>query len=266
MSAPVIHIENLCVKSRNRTILSVEELTVGRGEVFVVFGPNGAGKSTLLKASLGLQRISAGTISVLGKRVQQLNSIDLSRLRSQIGYVSQNLSLSGEMPITVREVIAIGRTGIAGLFRRLGKRDWFIVEKWIERLGLRDLAGQSYSELSGGEKRKTLIAKGMVQEPEILLLDEPTSHLDIGWREEIVRTIQELYKQMKMTIIMVCHELEVIPPCCSQFVILNEGKVLDMGNPREVLTNECIRSLYGSGFNVQYQSGRYVLIPDGRII
>lgn len=264
MSDSVIYIDNLCVNSRNRTILSIEELIVSKGEVFVVFGPNGAGKSTLLKASLGLQRISGGRMLVLGQCVHQLNSIDLSRLRSRIGYVAQNLSFPSEMPITVREVIAIGRTGIAGLFRRLSKMDWFIVDEWIERLGLTNLAGQSYSELSGGEQRKALIAKAMVQEPEILLLDEPTSHLDLGWREEIVKTIQNLYEHMKMTIIMVCHELEVIPPCCSQFIILNNGKVLDKGKPREVLTNKCISSLYGSGFNVQYQSGRYILIPDGR--
>ena len=164
------------------------------------------------------------------------------------------------MPLTVREVVAIGRTGIAGLLRPLRLADWQIVDEWIERLGLTPLTGQGFGEISGGEQRKTLVARAMVQQPELLLLDEPTANLDLGWRERIVQVIEELYRTMRLTVVLVCHELEVLPACCGRVIVLNEGLTIADGPPDEVLSTTMIESLYGPGLGVVRSAGRWAVV------
>lgn len=194
MSNTVLEVRRLLVRRGGRNILQVENLTVQSGQVVAVLGPNGAGKSTLLKCLLGFVRPTAGGVRVLGSRIAPHRGVSLARLRCRVGYVPQVLAAHSETPLCVREVVAIGRSGIAGLFRRLRGSDWEIVDSWLERLGLADLSRRAYSALSGGEQRKTLIAKAMVQQPEILILDEPTANLDLFWREQIVATLEKLHE------------------------------------------------------------------------
>ena len=264
MTEPVIQIDGLSVLADGRTILSVEHLSIAAGQVVTILGPNGAGKSTLLKCCLGFQRGSTGEVQLLGRRVRRLGAAGLSRLRQRVGYVPQILAARSEMPLTLREVVAIGRCGIVGLGRRLDRDDWQIVDEWIDRLGLGALADSAYSDLSGGEQRKALIARAMVQQPELLMLDEPTANLDLFWREQIVAVLEELYRQINLTVVLVCHELEVIPPCCRRTVLLEAGQITADGMPAEVLTNERIASLYGGGLAVVHDAGRHAVIPTGR--
>jgi ABC-type cobalamin/Fe3+-siderophores transport system ATPase subunit len=257
----VVQLENLSVRAGHRDILSVDSLDVSRGELLGLLGPNGAGKSTLLRCLLGMQHFARGCATVLGKQIGALSSGESARLRRRIGYVPQMLPARSEMPLTVREVVAIGRTGIAGLLRPLKQSDWRIVDEWIERLGLANLARRGFGEISGGEQRKTLIARAMVQEPELLLLDEPTANLDLGWRERIVDATSELYREMNLTVLLVCHELEVLPESCSRVVVLDEGKIIADGSPTETLTAERIRSLYGPTLSVLHNAGRWAVVP-----
>lgn len=203
MSDAALQLDNLMVRAGRRTILSVASLRVERSELVGLLGPNGAGKSTLLRCLLGIQGHVRGEVAALGLDVRSLTSRNLAGLRRRIGYVPQLLPSRSEMPLTVREVVAIGRTGIAGLLHPLRREDWRTVDEWMERLGLTPLARQGFSEISGGEQRKTLIARAMVQQPEMLLLDEPTANLDLGWRERIVAIIEELYHAMRLTVVLV---------------------------------------------------------------
>jgi len=262
MDAPVIYVENLIITSREKVILDLEALAVRRGEILTVIGPNGAGKSTFLRACLGLIPFSRGQIRVLDQSVGRLNRYAMNRIRRRIGYVPQELASRSEMPITVREVVAIGRTGLAGLFRPLKRKDWHEIETWIDRLGLSNLSDRAYGELSGGEQQRTLLARAMVQEPEILMLDEPTAHLDLSNREQMVKILENLYSQTNITILLICHELEVIPPCCRRLAILDHGRLVDAGPLESVLTTERIRHLYGQGLTVLHRAGRHIVIPD----
>ncbi|MFO8015423.1 MAG: ABC transporter ATP-binding protein [Phycisphaerae bacterium] len=258
----VIDLRAVHVRAGRRTILGVDALAVGAGEFVAVIGPNGAGKSTLLKMLIGVQR-ATGSVRVLGRTVGDLTAGDLARLRRRIGYVPQVLAERTELPLTLREVVAIGRTGIAGLGRRLRRDDWRQVDEWLERLGLADLAGQAYSDLSGGEQRKGLIAKAMVQDPEVLLLDEPTANLDLAWRERIVETLEALFRDVPVTVLLVCHDLEVIPACCGRLVLLEGGRITADGTPAQVLTSDRVARLYGAHLEVLHRRGRYVVVPQG---
>ena len=261
MSDNCISIQNLRITAGGRIILLLEELAVQHNEVFAVLGPNGAGKSTFLKTLVGLQHSSAGNVRVLGMAVGKLRGNGLCRLRRRIGYVPQMLVNHGEMPLTLREVVAIGRTGIAGVGRRLGSDHWRIIDDWIDRLGLSALASRRYTDCSGGEQRKALIAKAMVQNPELLLLDEPTANLDLSWRERMVATIEQVYDQTHVTVVLVCHELEIIPPCCRRLMILEAGRMTALGSAESILTNERIKKLYGDKLNVIHDKGRYAAVP-----
>jgi len=135
MSGPIVEIRALDVRLGGRDILRVDHLAIRGGEVVVILGPNGAGKSTLVKCLLGFVRPISGAIHVLGQSLTPRAGVSLSLLRRRIGYVPQVLAAHSETPLTVREVVAIGRTGIAGLFRRLTRRDWEVIDTWLERLG-----------------------------------------------------------------------------------------------------------------------------------
>jgi ABC-type cobalamin/Fe3+-siderophores transport system ATPase subunit len=261
--SPAIEIHNLLVTGTDRCRLDVADFRAEPGTLLALMGPNGAGKTTLLHACLGLATVARGTVRVLGTQVETLSAADRARLRRRLGYVPQILSARGELPLTVREVVAIGRTARAGCGRRLTREDWQTVDRWIDQLGLSSLAHHSFGEISGGEQRKTILARAMAQEPELLLLDEPTAHLDLGWRERIVETIDTLHSQTRLAVILVCHELEVLPVACRHVVLLNQGRVAANGTPESVLTSQSVSALYGARFQAVHQHGRHAVIPGG---
>lgn len=263
MTPAALELSRLTVHAGRRCLLDVEQLRADAGTILALMGPNGAGKTTLLRACLGLAAPTRGEVTVLGEDVCGLRGAALARLRSRIGYVPQLLPGRSELPLTVREVVAIGRTARAGLFRPLSRGDWQAVDLWIERLGLTPLAARAFSRVSGGEQRKTIIARAMAQEPELLLLDEPTANLDLGWRERIVETIEMLYGQTRLSVILVCHELEVIPPACRQVVLLDAGRVAATGSPDAVFTTERVARLYGATLRPVHEGGRHAVVPGG---
>ncbi len=263
MTSTAIAISSLVVRVRGRCLLDVESLDAEDGSVVAIMGPNGAGKTTLIRTCLGLARATSGDVVVLGENLRSLSSAGLTRLRRRVGYVPQMLPVRGELPLTVREVVAIGRTARAGLFHSLSRVDWEAADTWLERLGLISLARRAFSDISGGEQRKTIIARAMAQEPELLLLDEPTANLDLGWRERIVETIQELRAEIPITVIIVCHELEVLPPVCRRVVLLNAGRVATVGPPETVFTTSRVSLLYGATLRALHQNGRHSVVPGG---
>jgi ABC-type cobalamin/Fe3+-siderophores transport system ATPase subunit len=253
-------IDNIEVRAGRRTILQIEKLIAPGNSFTTILGPNGAGKSTLLRVCMGMLKPRTGTMAVLNQPVTVLRGRRLCAFRRTIGYVPQAVGVHSEMPLTLREVVAIGRTGMAGLFRRLQPDDWRQVDRWIEKLGLTHVKHQPYSELSGGEQRKAAIARALVQEPRMLMLDEPTANLDLGWREQIIGILEQLHRDLDLAILLVCHELEVIPPACEAIAVLQHGRLLASGPVEEVLTDDLVASLYGPGMQVERRNRRYQLV------
>jgi iron complex transport system ATP-binding protein len=264
MTSTAIEVERLHVVHAGRTIVAVDRLDVAAGEILAVVGPNGAGKTTLLKCLTGMVRPASGSVRVLGQPVHRLRSAALTRLRRRVAFLAQVLAPGSEMPLVLREVVAIGRTGTAGLLRPLARDDWRLVDHWIDRLGLAMHARRPYGLLSGGEQRKALLAMAMVQQPEILLLDEPTANLDAYWREQIVATLEALHGEGDLTILLVCHDLETLPADTHRVLVLRDGQAVAHGPAEDVLTHERIAELYGSGLTVLRHAGRYLLAPEPR--
>jgi ABC-type cobalamin/Fe3+-siderophores transport system ATPase subunit len=258
-----VELSHLTVHAGSRCLLEVDHLRAEAHAVTALMGPNGAGKTTLLRACLGLTTPSSGSITVLGENVPALRGAALAALRRRMGYVPQLLPARSELPLTVREVVAIGRTARAGLFHPLSRHDWQTVDEWLDRLGLAALADRAFSQISGGEQRKAIIARAMAQEPELLLLDEPTANLDLGWRERIVETVEALYTQIRISVVLVCHELEVLPPACRHVILLEAGRVSAAGAPDDVFTTERVRRLYGANLQALHHAGRHAVIPGG---
>ncbi|HTS18987.1 MAG TPA: metal ABC transporter ATP-binding protein [Verrucomicrobiae bacterium] len=265
MSGPAVEINKLVVHAARRCVLDLDQLQIPAAEITAIMGLNGAGKTTLLRTCLGFVTPTRGKVRVLDCNLSQLRGGLLARLRRRVGYVPQLLPAHSDLPLTVREIVAIGRTGRAGLFRPFTKVDWRTVDEWIERLGLTLLSGRSFGEISGGEQRKTILARAMAQQPELLLLDEPTANLDLGWRERIVAIVQRLHAETGITIVLVCHELEVLPPACRRVVLLDRGRVLAAGAPEDVFTTQRVRSLYGAGLRVTHEGGRHAVLPGERV-
>jgi ABC-type cobalamin/Fe3+-siderophores transport system ATPase subunit len=263
MSPAALEIRGLVVHAAHHGLLEIEHLGVEAGSVVAVMGPNGAGKTTLLRACLGLITPWRGHVTVLREDVGALRGVALAGLRRRIGYVPQLLPARSELPLTVREVVAIGRTARAGLLHPLSRDDWQTVDEWIDRLGLASLADRAFSRISGGEQRKTIIARAMAQAPELLLLDEPTANLDLGWRERIVETVDALYAQTRLSVVLVCHELEVLPPSCRQVVLLDRGRMVAAGSPETVFTRERVTQLYGACLRPEHRGGRHAAVPGG---
>lgn len=261
MNLPAIEIKGLKAGYGGRVALDVDEFSVLEGEFVSLMGPNGAGKTTFLRILLGLQKKYEGEVKVLGRNVHELSKQELTRLRGSIGYVPQILPARSQMPITAREVVEIGRAAKSGLFNRLTAEDEKIVAKWIDELGLSALANRPFYLLSGGEQRKVMIARAMAHEPRLLLLDEPTANLDLGWREKIVETLDELHKRTAITILLVAHEIEVIPSRCSKVFLLECGKIVASGRLEDVFTRERVAALYGVNGRTVSRGNRYFMLP-----
>lgn len=202
MAERCIHIEGLRVEREGAEILRGLSLSVACGERLIVAGPNGAGKTTLLKAILGMIRASAGRIQVLGSDV---GSREWARGRRRVGYVNQE-SVQVDFPVSGREVVEIGTCSL-GLHRAEKRRR---IEEAMVAVGCEHLQNRMYARLSGGEKQKLSLARCLCQDPQLLLLDEPTSSLDPRSRSELMALLKGLNEKRGLTMVMVSHDAQVL--------------------------------------------------------
>lgn len=244
MSEGILHLSGVKVRRGGRFVLDIDRLEISSGTFVGIVGTNGAGKTTLLKVCCGLLRPTAGVVMLAEERLHLISSWRRTHLRRDIGYIPQQAEYNAELPFTVREVVAMGRASIRGMFRRLNRDDYKLVDEWIEMLGLGDQAVQTFASLSGGEQQKVLIARAMVQQPSILMLDEPGSNLDFNWKYELSRIVEKLFQETHTTVLMVSHETNLLPSVCQRVVLLHRGKILGDGDADEVLKSEMLAQAY----------------------
>ena len=260
MQAASLTLSGVSVRRGRRNILDVPAMQIRAGEMVGIIGTNGAGKTTLLNVCTGLIRPNRGSVLLGAHELTRINSWRKANLRRHIGYIPQSAQYNQEIPYTLREIVTMGRASARGLLRRLQKQDYAIVDQWIERLGLTARSNQIFGSLSGGEQQKTLIARAMAQQPQLLLLDEPCANLDFKWKHRITDIIQRLYAEMKITILMVSHETSVLPTNCTRVVLLHEGRIRADGAPQDVLTSDRLSKVYRSTIGIQAVGNRLYAI------
>jgi len=241
MSNNIIDIKKAVVSYREDIALRGVSLNVKSGEFIGVVGPNGAGKTTLLTIVNGMGKLLSGQVSVLGHSVTPGNG---HSLRKKVGYMPQVERIDPRMPINVREVVMIGRYGLLGWWGRPGRYDWEIVDKALELVAMSHLAQRPIGHLSGGELQRVAIARCLAQEPQLLLLDEPTASLDWKAQSEILELVKRIHDLRHLTTLFVTHDLNCLPLACDRVVLMKDGLIWADGSPGELLTDENLSQLY----------------------
>ncbi|MDD3927357.1 MAG: ABC transporter ATP-binding protein [bacterium] len=211
-------------------VLQRFSLQVPEGELLGVFGPNGAGKSTLLKVCLGLVPPVSGNMRICGYRMIREN---VPFVRKLTAYVPQSFDVDRRMPVMAAEVVMMGRFGRMGLFSRPGPNDHLAAGNALDMLGVGHLAERAFGRLSGGEKQRVIIARGLAQEPRVLLMDEPTNSLDWESQRRICRLIREVHTDRKLTTIIVSHDIDLLADTCDRIVLMEQGCIVMERDPSE---------------------------------
>lgn len=232
----IICLEGVTISYQENVALRDVSLDIAGGEFVGIIGPNGAGKTTLLTLINGITRIRTGCARVLGHR---LNGKDTC-LRKRIGYVPQQRGIDPRTPIAVRDAVMIGRYGRLGFFRRPGTSDWYIVDRAIAMVGASHIARRPIGHLSGGEQQRVAIARALAQEPEILLLDEPTASLDRQAQQGLMQLVKAIHDTQGLTTLVVTHHLTILSETCDRVILLNEGRIWQQGSPHLMLREEAL--------------------------
>ncbi|MCL0050728.1 ABC transporter ATP-binding protein [Dehalococcoidia bacterium] len=244
------------VQFRYGSVPVLEDVNLGirDGEVLSLIGPNGSGKSTLLKCINRILKPKRGTILVKGRDVSRIGLKELART---LGYVPQSAPTS--FPLTVFEAVLLGRKPHVDW--RLSERDKTIAYGVIKRMELHEMALRMFNELSGGERQKVLMARALAQEPQVLLLDEPTSNLDLRHQLEVLELVVELVQEKGLSAVMAMHDLNLSSRFSNKIVMLKDGKIYAAGEPGDVLNVANIRTVYGVETAINGNSGRPHIIP-----
>lgn len=243
--APFLRVTNLNVHYDGMPALEQINFSLEGEEFVAVVGPNGAGKSTLFKTIAGVIQPSSGSV-ILGGHAPTGHIC--------ISYLPQRSDVDWSFPVTVKDVVMMGRVGKIGLFRNPGKTDWEVVENCLGMVNMADLVDRQISELSGGQQQRVFIAQALAQEAELLLMDEPLAGLDVPSQEEFFRVLRLLRKR-GVTLLVATHDLGLAAAHFDKVMLLN-GRLMGFGDPHEVLTEKQLIEAYGNHLHlVQTENG-----------
>jgi len=242
MTVPLLEIKDLSWQVNHHDILKNINCSISQGQVIGVIGPNGAGKSSLLRCLYRVTKPCSGSVFYQGTNIWQISAKQYART---MAVVLQETPHSFSM--SVRQVIAMGLTPHKGLFSIDSPSDHAILADAIIRVGLIEHADQPFDSLSGGEKQRALIARAIVQQPQILVMDEPTNHLDIKYQIQIL----ELVRSLGITVIVSIHDLNLASAMCDNLMVLNRGEVVYQGTPEEVITTKRLSEVFDICCTVQ---------------
>ncbi|MBW2466244.1 MAG: ABC transporter ATP-binding protein [Deltaproteobacteria bacterium] len=236
----ILDIKNIYLRYRDKTVLHDISFQVGTGEFFIIIGPNGAGKTSLLKILSGLQNPQQGSIDIKEKNISAYPRRNLSRI---LAVVPQQIEVG--FPFSVKETVIMGRTPHLGILGMERKIDFQIAEEAMRFTEVAHLADRKLFQLSGGELQRVIIARAICQQPEIILLDEPTTALDPAHQLKIMDLMETLRTQHNKTIVMVSHDLNLASMYGDRLLLLKEGRIVETGPPVQVLNKSLLEESYG---------------------
>lgn len=234
-----VETRDIGVKYGEKVALKSIDLGIEKGEVATLIGPNGSGKSTLIKVLAGYKRPWKGKVFLDGEDICDITRKDIAKRMAVLPQVKSLFS-----DITVEELVSYGRYPHLGFGKRLGNKDREIVDWAIDRTGLIELKGRYVETLSGGERQRAWIAMALAQQPRIILLDEPTTYLDISYQLEILELIRELNKSLSLTVIMVLHDINQASRYSDSIYVLVDGQVHSHGSPRDIINPNLLKDVF----------------------
>jgi iron complex transport system ATP-binding protein len=257
----ILDISNISLSLRDNFILSNVSLDVSAGEFFVIIGPNGAGKTSLLKVLSGLQKAQKGTVTIKDKNILNYRRRNLSQI---MAIVPQHIEVG--FPFTVADTVIMGRSPHLGILGMEGENDFHIAEEAMKFTDVSHLTDRKLFQLSGGELQRVIIARAICQQPEIILLDEPTTALDPAHQLKIMDLMEKFRREHGTTIIMVSHDLNLASMYGDRVLLLKSGRVVKTGDPKSVLNKELLEDSYGCRIQVDESPlggvARVTPIPD----
>lgn len=235
----ILRVEDLVCGYGDADVITGITLSVREGEFLGIIGPNGSGKTTLFRAIAGLIAPRKGRIIYKGR---DTSAVSRAHLAEEVAILPQ--FLEANFPFTVEEFVMMGRYPHMSRLSRETPQDRQAVDKALAATGTVSLRGRRISDLSGGERQRCLLAQGLAQEPTLLLLDEPTAHLDIGHQIEALDLLSRLNREEGITVLIVLHDLNMAGEYCERLLLLSGGRVHREGAPRNVLTYQAIEEVY----------------------
>ncbi len=258
MRVAAIDLRGVTVMKAGKELISGVDWRVETGERWVLFGPNGAGKTTLLQVVSTYQFPARGTATILG---QQMGHTDVRRLRPRIGYVGPAPAALVRRHLPCRDIVVTGRHAafVDTRWHHYTDADWEFAHRQMETMGVAALADREFATLSDGERKRVLIARALVARPDLLLLDEPGTGLDLGARERLIASLSGMAGNAEgLTVILVTHHVEEIPPGFDRMLILADGRVTARGEISRTLTGDTLTAIYGIPIGVTSSNGRYM--------
>lgn len=238
MSRFTFNVDNISYEINGKKILKNISFDVKPGEIIGVIGPNGSGKTTLLKSLNNINEISSGSITFENKKIDEFSSKELAK---HISFMNQNTNIGFDFPCI--DVVVLGRYPYLDAFSEYSKKDIEIAEKFMKLTNTLKFRDKSILSLSGGERQRVLFAKTLTQDTDIILLDEPTASLDMKYEEDIFKILKDI-KEDNKGIVAIIHNLRTAIKYCDRLLLLNEGKVVQIGKPSEIITEENLRNVY----------------------
>lgn len=257
-----IRVNNLSVAYEDNIIIDTMNLSIPKGEISIIIGGNGCGKSTLLKSIARVIKPKSGEILINQKNIKHQKEKHIAK---QIAFLPQGpICPSG---ITVRELVAYGRFPHQKMIGGLKNHDKNVIDWAIEETGLKDFEDRGIENLSGGQRQRAWIAMTLAQETEIIMLDEPTTYLDMSYQLEVLEVLERLNKQKKITVVIVLHELNNACRFATNIIGLKKGQVICQGKPKEVITKNTLKEIYGIDVKLQLsEDQKYPICVDYNLL
>jgi iron complex transport system ATP-binding protein len=258
----MIKASNLKIAYDRRVVIPDFDLEIGRGEIITLIGPNGSGKSTVLKALARLLDTRAGTVYLNGRDIHSLSTKEVAK---QLCILPQNPG--APVDLTVRELASYGRSPHQPWYIHDDAQSRQVVEWALKEAGVADLADRRLQQLSGGERQRAWIAMALAQQPKILLLDEPTTFLDISHQLEVMELLKRLNGDLNLTVLMVLHDLNQAFRYSDRLVLIRKGQKVAEGVPEKVITKELLKEVYRVDAEIIYHhtSGKPMVVPVGLV-
>ena len=253
---PVLELVDVTVRRGTATLLDGVDWTVEEDERWVVLGPNGAGKTTMLQVASAQIHPTSGVVGILG---ELLGTVDVFDLRPRIGLTSAALAERIPRDERVHDVVVSASYGVVGRWReRYDDLDHARAAALLTEVGVQHLTDRTFGTLSEGERKRVQIARALMTDPELLLLDEPAAGLDLGGREDLVATLSLLaMEELSPTTVLVSHHVEEIPPAFTHGLFLRKGRVVASGPLEQVMNEEALSATFGMPLHLRYEDGRW---------